>query len=183
MNEFVEGSEKLTPAAPVDGDHGLNRWSRNMTDRPWSRVSWKKLWGGLLFAVGWLLSPLCWWNDLLINLPVAYGFGYLCHWIAADWLLPGTIVGYWLSNLVGILLMQVGAIAVFQTSTQERNLKRELFVGVVSSSIFTVGILLLIHFQLLELPALFVKEGAAPLGVLGCTLGSFWGFEAAIAPW
>jgi hypothetical protein len=182
MNEFVEGSKELTPAAPVDGDRGLNPLSSSITDRPWSRISWKKLSGGLLFAIGWLLSPLCWWNDLLINLPVAYGFGYLCHWIAADWLLPGTIVGYWLSNLVGILLMQVGAIAVFQTSTQERNLKQELFFGVVSSSIFTVGILLLIHFQLLELPALFAKEGAAPLSVLGCALRSFWGFEVAIAP-
>lgn len=175
MNDLVEGKEELTPAAPVDGDHGLSLLSRNVTDRPWSHVSWKKVWGGLLFAVGWLLSPLCWWNDLLINLPVAYGFGYLCHWIAADWLLPGTIVGYWLSNLVGILLMQVGAIAVFQTPKQERNLKQELFFGVISSSLFTVGILLLIHFQILSLPALFA-EGVTPLGVLN----SLW-FEAAIA--
>ena len=29
----------------------------------------------LLLAVGWLLSPLCWWNDLVINLPLAYGVG------------------------------------------------------------------------------------------------------------
>lgn len=85
MNEFVEGNEELTPTALVDVDRGLTPSSSNMTDRPWSRVSWKKLWGGLLFAGGWLLSPLCWWNDLLINLPIAYGFGYLCHWIAADW--------------------------------------------------------------------------------------------------
>lgn len=25
----------------------------------------------VLLAVGWLLSPLCWWNDLVINLPLA----------------------------------------------------------------------------------------------------------------
>lgn len=35
----------------------------------------------LLLAVGWLLSPLCWWNDLVINLPIAYGVGVLVgHW-------------------------------------------------------------------------------------------------------
>ncbi|MBW4582185.1 MAG: hypothetical protein KME42_21680 [Tildeniella nuda ZEHNDER 1965/U140] len=145
-----------------------------MSNLFWNRPSWKKMGGGLLFAIGWLLSPLCWWNDLIINLPVAYGFGYLCHWMAADWFLPGTIIGYWLSNLLGILLMQVGAIAVFQAPTHERHLKQELLFGVVSSSIFTVGILLLIHFQILSLPTLFAKEGIAPLGTV-------W-LKAAIVP-
>ncbi|MEB3104243.1 MAG: hypothetical protein VKN17_00515, partial [Cyanobacteriota bacterium] len=31
----------------------------------------------VLIGVGWLLSPLCWWNDLVINLPLAYGFARL----------------------------------------------------------------------------------------------------------
>ncbi|XGV98345.1 MAG: hypothetical protein ACAF41_05290 [Leptolyngbya sp. BL-A-14] len=176
MSKLAKGNEQPSPTAAVEGDRERPTGFRSMSRLSWSHLSWKKVSGGLLFTVGWLLSPLCWWNDLIINLPVAYGFGYLCHWVAADWALPGTIVGYWLSNLLGILLMQVGAIAVFQAPTQERNLKRELWLGVVSSSLFTAVVLLLIHFQILELPALFA-EGTTHLGVLG----SLW-FEAAIAP-
>jgi hypothetical protein len=30
---------------------------------------------GFAFIIGFLLSPLCWWNDLIFNLPISYGFG------------------------------------------------------------------------------------------------------------
>ncbi|PZU92219.1 MAG: hypothetical protein DCE90_18695, partial [Pseudanabaena sp.] len=35
----------------------------------------QKIKGGIFLVVGYVLSPLCWWNDLIINLPIAYGFG------------------------------------------------------------------------------------------------------------
>lgn len=127
-------------------------------------ASLRKVRGGLLFAIGWLLSPLCWWNDLIFNLPVAYGFGYLCSWFSSDWMLPGTIVGYWLSNLVGILLMQAGAIDVFQA--QERNLKKELLWGVVSSSVFTVLVVALIQLKILDV--------AIPIAEEALNVGSFF---------
>lgn len=113
----------------------------------------KKLRGGLLFCIGYLLSPLCWWNDLIFNLPIAYGFGYLCHWFVADWFIPGAIAGYWLSNILGILLMQFGVVDVFQKS-ESHNLKKELFTGVVSSTAYTLAILALVHFKILTIPDL-----------------------------
>lgn len=33
---------------------------------------WVQLRVLLLLGIGWLLSPLCWWNDLVINLPLAW---------------------------------------------------------------------------------------------------------------
>ena len=70
----------------------------------------------LLLAVGWLLSPLCWWNDLVINLPIAYGVGVLVgHW-RPEWFAGGLVVGYWLSNVVGIVLMQSGALLILTDS-------------------------------------------------------------------
>lgn len=33
--------------------------------------------GGLITAVGYVLSPLSFWNDMLVNIPLAYGFAYL----------------------------------------------------------------------------------------------------------
>lgn len=104
--------------------------------------------------VGYALSPLCWWNDLVFNLPIAYGFGYLCSLIAPNWLMPGAIAGYWLSNVAGILLMQAGFLDVVQGKTEERNLRKELFTGVVSSTLYTGLIVLLLHFNILETPLL-----------------------------
>ena len=35
-------------------------------------MSWKrKAYGGLLGFIGFLLSPLSWWNDLFVNVPLA----------------------------------------------------------------------------------------------------------------
>lgn len=114
----------------------------------------KKLRGGFLLIVGYLLSPMCWWNDLFFNLPLAYFFGYVCSWFSPNLLLPGSIAGYWISNVVGILLMQFGAVDIFQKQPEERNLKKELLTGLVSSTIYTLAILALIQLKILDVPVL-----------------------------
>ena len=114
----------------------------------------KKLRGGLLFIVGYLLSPLSFWNDLFFNLPIAYCFGYLCSWITPNLFLPATIIGYWLSNIVGILMMQAGVLDVVQDQSR-RNLKKELMTGILSSTVYSLVILALVHFKILDTPALF----------------------------
>jgi hypothetical protein len=115
----------------------------------------KKLRGGFFLVIGYLLSPLSWWNDLFFNLPVAYGFGYLCSLFSADLLIPCAIAGYWFSNIAGILLMQAGAVDVFQNQPQERDLKKELLMGLASSTVYTLVILALIQFQILDTLTLF----------------------------
>ncbi len=124
----------------------------------------KKLRGGILLIIGFLLSPLSWWNDLIFNLPVAYGFGYLCSLLSSNWLIPGTVVGYWLSNILGILLMQAGVLDIAQGQPSDRNFKKELLTGVVSSTIYTLLIVGLLQFHLLETPMLFASEQLSQLG-------------------
>ena len=119
------------------------------------RITFKKLRGGFLFGLGYLLSPLSFWNDLFFNLPVAYGFGYLCSLGSQELLLPGTITGYWLSNIAGILFMQFGAIDVFQDQPKEQNLQKQLLMGAASSTVCTLVILALAHFKVLDTSAIF----------------------------
>lgn len=114
----------------------------------------KKLIGGFLVIIGFLLSPLCWWNDLFFNLPIAYFFGYACSLLSSDLLMPCLIIGYWLSNIAGILLMQVGAVDIFQKQPKERNLKKELLTGLVSSTVYTLIVLALMQFNILHTPVL-----------------------------
>ena len=134
-------------------------------------VWFKKIRGGLLLAIGYLLSPLCWWNDIFFNLPIAYAFGYICSWLSPDLLFPCTIVGYWLSNIAGILLMQLGTLDVLADKPKEKNLKKELLTGLVSSTVFTVVIVALIHFNVLETPDFFSgKESVNLSSALPVTL-------------
>lgn len=109
----------------------------------------KKLSGGFLLVVGYLLSPLCWWNDIVINLPVAYGMGWICHLVSPQFLIPGTIVGYWITNVIGMLLIQFGAVDLMQKQ-QERNFKKDFFNGLISSTIYTLVIVMLIQFKILD---------------------------------
>lgn len=115
----------------------------------------KTIRGGFFLVIGYLLSPMSWWNDLFFNLPLAYGFGYLCSLFSKDLLVPCAIAGYWLSNVLGILLMQAGVMDVLQNQAQERNLKKELLTGLASSTAYTLVILALIHFKILDTPNLF----------------------------
>lgn len=128
-----------------------------------NEVWFKKIRGGLLLAIGYLLSPLCWWNDIFFNLPIAYAFGYICSWLSPDLLFPCTIVGYWLSNIAGILLMQLGTLDVLTEKPKEKNLKKELLTGLVSSTVFTVVIVALIHFNVLETPDFFSGQQSVNL--------------------
>jgi hypothetical protein len=115
----------------------------------------KKLRGGFLLVLGYLLSPLCWWNDLLFNLPIAYFFGYLCSLLSPKLLFPCTILGYWLSNIIGILLIQYGSVDMFQQENKERNFKKELFNSLASSTAYTLVIVLLIQLKIIDTPILF----------------------------
>jgi hypothetical protein len=118
----------------------------------------QKIKGGVLLTVGYLLSPLCWWNDLVINLPIAYGFGYMISLWHSEWFFPAAIAGYWLSNLVGIVLMQMGAKDMLQSTAKKRSFKQEIFSGVLTSTAYTAVIAALVYFHVLDLSAILPIE-------------------------
>jgi len=65
----------------------------------------KRLSSGLLFFVGWLLSPLTWWNDAFINIPLSYLMANLLFYtthLSFMWLVLGS---YWFTNVLGIFFM------------------------------------------------------------------------------
>jgi hypothetical protein len=139
--------------------HDISEESPSTTEEtPFKLFTFKRLRGSLLFVVGYLLSPLCWWNDLIFNLPVAYGVGYLCSLVSVHWFLPGLIAGYWLSNVVGFILMQFGAIDALQKDAKPRDPQKELLMGVVSSTIYTLVILALVQLHVFSIDSLLPRE-------------------------
>lgn len=113
--------------------------------------SGKTLKNSFLIGLGYMLSPLSWWNDLFFNLPIAYVFGYAIRWAYPEAFIPATIAGYWLSNVLGILMMQTGALDLAM-SDQPRSLQRELWIGLGSSTLYTFIIVGLVYWHILELP-------------------------------
>ena len=148
----MEGVNKASEELSVAGQSTLEQLQP--AQKGFQEVMLKKLRGGFFLVIGYLLSPLCWWNDLFFNLPIAYFFGYVCSLLSPNLLLPCSILGYWLSNIAGILLMQVGAVDILQGQPKERSLKKELLTGLVSSTIYTLVILALVQFKILDIPAL-----------------------------
>lgn len=111
----------------------------------------------ILLAVGWLLSPLCWWNDLVINLPLAWLVGRLASIYHEEWFTAGVLIGYWFTNLIGIVLMQYGALDIFRDEDKPRNPRQELLSGLVTSTAYSVVVFVLL------------KTGLVPVGLPALT--------------
>lgn len=143
--------------APLLSEHELQCHEKPLNNESKTGI-FQKLKGGLLLVVGYLLSPLCWWNDLIINLPIAYGFGYVVSLWRSEWFLGAAIAGYWLSNLVGIVLMQMGTKDILQTTAKKRSFSQEIFSGVLTSTAYTVVVGALVYFHVLDLNAILPIE-------------------------
>ncbi len=59
--------------------------------------------------------------------------------------------------------MQLGTLDVIADKPQEKNLKKELLAGLVSSTAFTIIVVALIHFNVLDTPDLFAGKESVSL--------------------
>jgi hypothetical protein len=118
---------------------------------------WRRLGALALVGLGWLLSPLCWWNDLVFNLPVALGVGRLVAIWIPDGFLAGVVAGYWLSNVVGILLMQSGALGLM-SAERSTDRRRDLLVGLATSSLYTLAMVAMVQLGWLSAPMALLEQ-------------------------
>jgi hypothetical protein len=113
-------------------------------------MAWKrKGQGGLLAFIGFMLSPLSWWNDAFVNLPLAIGFGWLAARFHKPIFEPAIVVGYWLTNVLGFVLMHKGAQQIL-TEGERRYTRRDLVRDVGVSLAYTLLIVLLLRQGILQ---------------------------------
>jgi hypothetical protein len=112
-------------------------------------MAWKrKLTGSVLATIGFLLSPLSWWNDLFINLPLALGFAWAVSWFYRPAFELSLVVGYWLTNVLGFLLMHKGA-QRFASGQPKAYSRRDFAKDVGVSLLYTGLILILLKWKIL----------------------------------
>ena len=63
----------------------------------------------MLGFIGFMLSPLSWWNDLFVNVPLAIAFAWVISLFYKPAFEVACVVGYWLTNVLGLVLMHKAA--------------------------------------------------------------------------
>lgn len=106
------------------------------------RSAWKrKTAGGVLAFVGYMLSPLSWWNDTFVNIPLALAFA----WIVALFYKPAFeaswIIGYWITNVLGFVLMHKGAEKFIRKGDRKyswRNALRDIGISLLYTGVIVL---------------------------------------------
>ena len=96
----------------------------------------------LLLTVGFILSPLSWWNDAVINVPLAYLFSLPFSFFSEAMFLPSFLIGYWLSNLLGFLMMHWGGENLLHGKHASISMKHSLFISLLYSKVINMFVLL-----------------------------------------
>ena len=113
-------------------------------------MAWKrKVAGGVLAFIGFMLSPLSWWNDLFVNVPLALAFAWLVSWFYKPAFASSMVVGYWLTNVLGFILMHKGAQRAL-SEKQSRYSWRDLGRDFGISLLYTALIVALVKFGVLK---------------------------------
>jgi len=104
---------------------------------------WKRrVTGGLLAVIGFMLSPLSWWNDLFVNLPLALVFAWTVSFFYRPAFAASLIVGYWLTNVLGFVLMQKGAETVL--SAKDRRYSGGALLRDAGISLLYTGVIVIL---------------------------------------
>lgn len=110
-----------------------------------------RVFGGGIAFIGWLLSPLSWWNDLFVNIPIAYAAAFLVGLLSKPLFLPTLIVAYWITNVLGFVLMHYGAVSAVKGEAHHLN-RKEIISTLLISSIYTVVVMLFAYWGWVKFP-------------------------------
>jgi hypothetical protein len=109
-------------------------------------MSLKKIWSSTLIFLGFWLSPLSPWNDLFTNIPLAYGFAFLFSFGIEVLFIPAFVAGYWLSNILGFILMHHGYVHM---KDSEYSFKQHWKSYILATTLYTVTIVIFIQMDIL----------------------------------
>ena len=90
---------------------------------------------------------------MLVNVPLAYLFSWPFSAIHEQLFVPAFITGYWLTNLLGLVMLHLGSVGF----VKKRNYKFSFKFSFVVSLIYTALIFIIVMLGWLESPAEYLK--------------------------
>ena len=118
----------------------------------------RKITGGTVAFVGYMLSPLSWWNDMFVNIPLALVFAWVISALYKPAFGPALVIGYWLTNVLGFVLLHKGAQTMLSKEEQKYS-RQALLKDVAISLLYTVIIVALVKFGVLKPFQAYFAEG------------------------
>jgi len=103
---------------------------------------------GILTTVGYILSPLSWWNDLVINIPISWLIASLISKIKSSFFEVSFILAYWLTNVLGLILFHLGLREII--SSQAKNKKKLILNDILLSIVYTILIFIFIKLKIIK---------------------------------
>jgi hypothetical protein len=103
----------------------------------------RKVSGGTLAFIGYMLSPLSWWNDLFVNWPLALVCAWVISWFYKPAFTASLVLAYWLSNVLGFVLMQKGGAKIISEENPPYS-RRSLWRDIVISLLYTLVMVVLV---------------------------------------
>ena len=112
-------------------------------------MNWRqKINGSILATIGFILSPLSWWNDLVVNIPLALVFAWTVSAFYKPAFETSLIVGYWLTNVLGFVLMHKGAEKLITKKSRPYK-RRRLLIDALVSVLYTALLVLLLKLKII----------------------------------
>lgn len=103
-----------------------------------------------MFFIGYLLSPVSLWDDVFVNVPISYVLALIVRHFSQAAFLPSMIIIYWLTNLLGFLLMRKGVkqVHLMKSNQEDASALRNDFIA---SVVYTVALVLLVKLNVLQI--------------------------------
>jgi hypothetical protein len=93
-----------------------------------------------VFFIGWLLSPLTWWNDAFINVPLSYLIASIIFYAIRIPFGRLLIAVYWCTNILGLGMMFFSGRDIILSS---KNKLRSAILFIITLAGYTMLIILL----------------------------------------
>lgn len=101
----------------------------------------------IIFFFGWLLSPLTFWNDAFINIPISYIMANIFTRFFPMRFVVAVVSFYWFTNILGILMMYLSGKSLIRNRS---DLIRELLLFLATAVFYSLVIILLNIFGVLR---------------------------------
>jgi hypothetical protein len=98
--------------------------------------------GSLITIVGYILSPLSWWNDAVVNIPIALALAKITTLIIKVDFYKLFVLYYWFTNFVGLIMMYMGGEIAIRGDNKKK--LKDIVISLIFSVVYTLVVTLIL---------------------------------------